>query len=512
VILLTKNGPAGGEDSVSEHKSLENGRSIENEGDKLEKLSESSSQSQAELCMRKGGMMIGYGQTTGLQGKAGHGELCAFNAAQELWACRETLRKLMGEVESSLARLDWAFKNLEGLGPGQGSISRIQASPKDKEKWMKPKKRIKSKWVGSGFLTKAGAGTGPKPSDFKRPVQELGRANVGTVRIPGPGRWRILSRAETAAPVGLGKSTSTNPDIPESSEERGFDCAVPVSSKEELGSSLDGQGVPEEGASAPVLVAASSVGLGKSTPTCTVVLESPDEIVFNLAAPVSSKERQGSSSGERGVTEGVASPVLVVGEVRRPVCLDSKSSASVKALQTENGEGSKYAGMSVPLENGTGVSDSKQAEQRVYLRNVCSSHKTTKSWVAERCAWNDDRGVSSSLGILGKPLVVNVTNMVSGESEGIGISEEMVAQEGMSEDIDWKTQGISLSSPVVKEMKRVWEVREVAGLSCDGQEGKLKDTLGQIVVNKYGNVASSSAEGEAENITRLRDDCSFYEA
>jgi hypothetical protein len=88
----------------------------------------------------------------------------------------------------------------------------------------------------------------------------------------------------------------------------------------------------------------------------------------------------------------------------------------------------------------------------------------------------------------------------------------MVAQEGMSEDTEWKTQEISLSSPAVKEMKRVWEVREIVGLSSDGQDGKLKDTLGQIVANKHGNVASSSAEGEAENITRLRDDCSFYEA
>jgi hypothetical protein len=233
VLLLSKNGLAGGEASFFEHKSVEKGGSIENEGANSGKLPVSNSQTQAELRVGKGGMKTGYGQMTRLQGKAIHGELCAFNAAQELWACRETLRKLKGEVESGLARLDWAFKNIEGLGPGQGSISWIQASPKDKEKWFKPKKRIKSKWVGSGILTKAGAGTGPKPSDIKRPVQA--GPGVGTVRIPGPGRWKTLSHAEMAPSVGLGKLTLTCSDIPESSEKRGFVCAALVRLKAKLG-------------------------------------------------------------------------------------------------------------------------------------------------------------------------------------------------------------------------------------------------------------------------------------
>jgi hypothetical protein len=63
-------------------------------------------------------MMTGYGQLIGLEGKADHEGLPSFNAVQELWTCRETLRKLKGEVESGMARLDWALKNFVGSGPG----------------------------------------------------------------------------------------------------------------------------------------------------------------------------------------------------------------------------------------------------------------------------------------------------------------------------------------------------------------------------------------------------------
>ena len=41
-------------------------------------------------------------------------------------------------------------------------------------------------------------------------------------------------------------------------------------------------------------------------------------------------------------------------------------------------------------------------------------------------------------------------------------------------------------SPVVKELKLALEVSGIAGLSCDGQEGKLAEVLGQIVAKKHG--------------------------
>ena len=78
--------------------------------------------------------------------------------------------------------------------------------------------------------------------------------------------------------------------------------------------------------------------------------------------------------------------------------------------------------------------------------------------------------------------------------------------------IERNDQGKGLDSPASKELKLVWEVKGIAGLSCDGQEGKLKDVLGKLVANKHGKGAVSSAGYDAESNLRLGDDCFFYEA
>jgi hypothetical protein len=46
------------------------------------------------------------------------------------------------------------------------------------------------------------------------------------------------------------------------------------------------------------------------------------------------------------------------------------------------------------------------------------------------------------------------------------------------------TQGIDEAVPISKEL--VWKVQGTAGLSCGGQVGKLTETLGNIVDEKYG--------------------------
>jgi hypothetical protein len=47
-------------------------------------------------------------------------------------------------------------------------------------------------------------------------------------------------------------------------------------------------------------------------------------------------------------------------------------------------------------------------------------------------------------------------------------------------------QGMDLVSPTSKDLKLVWVVKGTAGLSCDGQEGKLKQVFGQIVAENMG--------------------------
>jgi hypothetical protein len=153
--------------------------------------------------------------------------------------------------------------------------------------------------------------------------------------------------------------------------------------------------------------------------------------------------------------------------------------------------------------------------------------KPTKSWVAEWCSWNDE------VGLLGKNPTMPLANEeetakdteAMGEPKATGLKGEMEVQvgenscdeeapsqievESLPEDIEQKDQRKLEISPVSKELKLVWEVKGIAGLSCDGQEGKLKGVLGQLVANKYGEGDSSSTGFEADGNIRLKDDCIF---
>jgi hypothetical protein len=78
------------------------------------------------------------------------------------------------------------------------------------------------------------------------------------------------------------------------------------------------------------------------------------------------------------------------------------------------------------------------------------------------------------------------------------------------EDIERKEQGQESMAPASEDLKLVWEVKGIAGLSWGRQEGKLKEVLGQLVTNKSGAGASSLAGLDADDI--MRDDGVFYEA
>ena len=64
------------------------------------------------------------------------------------------------------------IKIFEGLGSGQGSRARILVSPRGKEIWIKPKKTLPFKPIGSSKMglvavSKAGSGIGFKPNKPK---------------------------------------------------------------------------------------------------------------------------------------------------------------------------------------------------------------------------------------------------------------------------------------------------------------------------------------------------------
>jgi hypothetical protein len=139
---------------------------------------------------------------------------------------------------------------------------------------------------------------------------------------------------------------------------------------------------------------------------------------------------------------------------------------------------------------------------KVFKRRVSPLSKPTKSWVAERVSWNGGRGFDiapedfSELGDLGD---------IRNQEE-----ENPVVEGSMPQSEEHVTQGIEGVSPVSKEL--VWNVKRIAGLSSDRQEGKLDELLGNIVDKKYGERASSSTRVEADGIKGMRDADFHYEA
>jgi hypothetical protein len=139
---------------------------------------------------------------------------------------------------------------------------------------------------------------------------------------------------------------------------------------------------------------------------------------------------------------------------------------------------------------------------KVFQRRVSPLSKPTKSWLAERVSWNGGRGFDmapedfSELGDLGD---------IRNQEE-----ENPVVEGSMPQSEEHVTQGIEGVSPVSKEV--VWNVKRIAGLSSDRQEGKLDELLGNIVDEKYGERASSSTRVEADGIKGMRDVDFLYEA
>jgi hypothetical protein len=159
----------------------------------------------------------------------------------------------------------------------------------------------------------------------------------------------------------------------------------------------------------------------------------------------------------------------------------------------------EYAG-ELGFEDYLPVNLSKQL--KVFQRRESPLSKPTKSWVAERVSWDGGRDYEASkedfpvLGDLG-----GIRNQVE---------ENPDVESPLPQLEEQPTQGIDEAVPISKEL--VWKVQGTAGLSCGGQVGKLKETLGNIVDEKYGEGASSSTRVEADGVQGMRDADFFYEA
>jgi hypothetical protein len=96
------------------------------------------------------------------------------------------------------------------------------------------------------------------------------------------------------------------------------------------------------------------------------------------------------------------------------------------------------------------------------------------------------------------------------ESQRVGGNVSQLEMEILPEEL--LDQGMDLESHASKDKKLAWVVKGTAGLSCDGQEGKLKQVFGQIVADKYGGGAAFPTGVNADDNMGMRDEDFSYEA
>jgi hypothetical protein len=245
----------------------------------------------------------------------------------------------------------------------------------------------------------------------------------------------------------------------------------------------------------------------------------------NSSAPTRELERVGECAVEGGSGEELLA-------LRRSEQLSGSSesagelgSVDLTPVKLPNSERARVRGSDGP----TPVKTPNKLQ--VFQRKEAPVSKNLKSWVAERVSWNDGRGGDvASDGLSGKHhsgcLDSEVLDFnggpVLGEQEESGLVggkeiqgdevDSMIQFDAAVFSEELPDQGTEPDSPASKVLKLVWDVKGTAGISCDGQVGKLKEVFGQLVDIKYGKGASSSAGEDAVCNEQMRDDGSFYEA
>ena len=467
----------------------------------------------------KSTVLAGYGSMRGLQGDGIIAGL-TFNDLQELSLCRVSLVILKEEVDIGLRRLDRVLSKLEGFGSGQAekeSRAMHVASPKEKNNWTRP--------------------------NFKKTIKHLDRMGLGVLGAK-PSYAVLAGLSENGA--GLRDQAGPSEKIPAMASEDAGDqvlsSTAPAKVTERVGGSDGDDGVI-------LSLKGLSGGAVSATSSASIIPESLGDMGQAVSATVRPKVPVEVIPGEGGVsiiTSGAAIEIPSIspggtGKSSREGWLVLGSVGSAEGSQKEREEVQEVVGVESTMMISKGEwrgrkskaqevngSPSEPKQLRVFKRKEALSVKPTKSWVAERCVWNDEEGS------LGKNLAVcldSVEGTVRATSEMVepemkGVQGEMEVQTGefpcvegagfqnevvaLAENFERKEQGKESESPALEELEFVWGVKGIAGLSDGGQERKLKEVLGQIVTNKFGNGVSSSAGIDADD--NMREDDRFYEA
>jgi hypothetical protein len=395
------------------------------------------------------------------------------------------------------------FKGLLGPKPITNSIQAPQG-PRDK-------KQKSPSNAGSKPSKKKVQGQGPGPTKTRQ-VSESSITPAQFQRMPEPTKleqFRVLSR-QPAQRLHL-EGESSDMGAARARGVNGSSVAGVFS-----GEQIEGGGVLFSGCLGTSrdteLTGEPSVGTGLREET------SPQRSVFI-------SERAEGLGGELSSPMSLIS-VIPESDNRGEVCLSPVRSS--KRL-SDTSEAADEVGRVTP----TPENQSKQ--MKVFFRRDSPSAKIMKSWVAERVPWNGGRdcvglteagsGKDQDTCVDSEAQTVNL-NSELGEPEEVGCmggmgnqEEERQGMEGcvsrMEEEIspeELLDQGLDLEPHAAMFMKMAWAVKEPAGLTCGGQEGKLKQVFGQIVADKFGEEAAVPTGVIVDGIMGLRDEDCSYEA
>jgi hypothetical protein len=370
-----------------------------------------------------------------------------FNAKVELYNCREWLRKIRGEVDAGLQKLDQVLRGVDFSGPGQGNMG-LEWVPKPKKT---PEPRGKNFFIPK--IPRVGSGLDPAGCKYKAQTESLNSSGAGS---SGQSRGPLggFCNKAISSVLGLGPATgragilggdSSKPkrvgSLARSSSSRsGEPGSVPISGS-----------VPFSEKVASTEYSSMKMGLGK-----------PGSMPISGFVPISEKV----ASTEYSSLRGVAEPIQLL-----PV--------------QEEKEGSMLAMEERDLCVETPVSS------RGELRAAVT--EPIKLQVYQRSRWRSSRPSGQSVGQLESKEVVGAAHSISPVRLDFDGGDVVAGQSGddpllarlmdtiqnsvdtvpeLGNGADTAGTGMSETDPVEGEMLNLaLEDGKIMGMTCDGQPG-----------------------------------------
>jgi hypothetical protein len=406
----------------------------------------------------------------------------SFNAKTELLICRDWLRKIRGEVDAGLKRLDLVFKELDLSGPGQGCLDPVLSSKPIR----KPEPKVpKSSSVGLDSVSAPKPTQKQVPKFKKHPPPKAPSVGVGLGPKAGTNMGQARSYlvvASSGMDQGLVVGSSGH-----SKDSRGVGCSkgcvadhgpteagprvsLGVDPCKEAGVSGLGVGRTGEG---------DAISVGSPAPASSSRLGEPGPGSRPETAGLEVVECSVSSS-KCGVSgSALMSPAPEYLDLKSPVCRSiGKRAVSTEPSKLQVYQRSRWR-ISTPLQSVGPSFLSGQLKSRGLLGPISSVTPVRLTFDGCDEVHRESEFVSPPVATLGSaPTSVEAVGSASNSVE--------VVPESVSGEVSTGSSMAGVDLVVAERVDRALVVGEVAGMTSEGQPGLLKEFLGQIVVVNLG--------------------------